>query len=840
MEIRKTDQRYFRQKLPGPVVTSTLLAVTAISLFVGWSRAVWWERLLLPPIEIEWSLQLDEPQEDSLYTGFEYPPYDETFDSVPVNAAWYRFSEGKPQWMVEQWPTMKIVGVGPQHPEVKHDRISLFGIMAPAGEVEGRPDFHPIPERLFPYLKRNRLSAEQWRIFYPDVTGNRRWVRALLDAGPDGYLVADPGKNAVLEMPFPPSDVYFVCLTSSTGTAFQCTFSNQSQIIDLYEPDVVLPQWSLLPLLFGFEEDAPKKFRDRIGGVDGIRFFPVVLSGQQQVQGRLLGLSVNGVPVELSSLAQQPAGADLVIEKEEDSRSLRFEVSGPDCGIQLDPNWLGRLGFRRVAAGLLGAFLTTLGLGAGLFLLVHFYRPGAVSEWPEKNFVRRRAGWLVLVVALFFHLTYGVMATPYVSYDGEEYLKMSENLAGYLGNGSFPYYRTPVYPMFIWLALWLGGHLKMLFLMQQLLAAGTAWLTWRLADRLGLGLWAVAAGLLVALNPIFHWYGQAVLSESLTMFCLVNSVNLLFAPPKRNAGWAFAGGFSFALLVLCRPQYLFLLPGPILLYFFMVQRPMKERIVLLLLMLAGVASLIAPWYGYNRWRSIRGIVSGGGYGLLTNQMNKHLRQECAVLEFPPLRVAADEFCTQTGLEEPGRDFVVASLYDGARRPELTDEVETVRGLHEQLRQNMQKMKKWALELYFRRPAEVIQRASGNLGRFSGLAEGRPRFLAVQVEIIRTGQDTFVEPNSVRGRSARWLARLYSHRRPWVTVLFVLGWLTALVRRRVDVFLLGGMALINIGLIALILTINIRYLWPVEPLLILVGVYFLSEVAGCCRRFALKG
>ncbi len=114
-------------------------------------------------------------------------------------------------------------------------------------------------------------------------------------------------------------------------------------------------------------------------------------------------------------------------------------------------------------------------------------------------------------------------------------------------------FRPPLYPVLLsgWLAV---GPLTIgVAILHVLLSAGTVWLTFATARRLGLSLvGATLAGGVVACDPLLARYAALPMTETLATFLAASLLYLSFGTSRLQQ---FLRGTAFGLAVLCRPTF---------------------------------------------------------------------------------------------------------------------------------------------------------------------------------------------------------------------------------------------------------------------------------------------
>jgi hypothetical protein len=187
----------------------------------------------------------------------------------------------------------------------------------------------------------------------------------------------------------------------------------------------------------------------------------------------------------------------------------------------------------------------------------------------------RRTPWLLLVPALILYLSaFGyALLNPESRQMGDslDYLRASKNLLSkgviYCGNlgaagqidPALYSRRPPLYPLFLAISKIATGGVLAAVLMQMLLTAGGAYLTWRIMEYLGSG-----RGLRLVVTTLFLFYpaqiiySQVVMSEVLFQFLIVVSVFFMVRYLK-HAGPRdiYLCNLAIGAAALCKPVMMF-------------------------------------------------------------------------------------------------------------------------------------------------------------------------------------------------------------------------------------------------------------------------------------------
>jgi Dolichyl-phosphate-mannose-protein mannosyltransferase len=225
-----------------------------------------------------------------------------------------------------------------------------------------------------------------------------------------------------------------------------------------------------------------------------------------------------------------------------------------------------------------------------------------------------------------------------LSLDPDSYREIARNLAHGRGfgfdpgqlNGSPTAYRPPLYPLLL-AAITLGSsdHPEMfqwgLGCVQLALGVATVWLTILLGGRLRLGRWSLAAGLLVAIDPLLVYNTSLVMTETTATFLVV--LLLWTASRGTTSGARLLSGALFGLCTLCRPTFWAF--GLLCAAGWVIQTwrqpppapgtlPARRNWVHGLLLCAGAIFCVSPWVVRNMVAMGRPLLTTthGGYTLL--------------------------------------------------------------------------------------------------------------------------------------------------------------------------------------------------------------------------------
>lgn len=177
----------------------------------------------------------------------------------------------------------------------------------------------------------------------------------------------------------------------------------------------------------------------------------------------------------------------------------------------------------------------------------------------------RRADRLIPAALLLLALAVraGIIAATPHAFDGDPdaYRAVAKNLVehGCLGSDNIPTAtRPPLYPLLVAACLSVDAQVRLrLAAAHVLLGLATVFLSCRLAQRWGLGRWAPAAAVLVAIDPILLAQSTLVMTETLATFLAAASLLAVTVCAEQPSGRraAVAGGLM-AAAALCRPTFL--------------------------------------------------------------------------------------------------------------------------------------------------------------------------------------------------------------------------------------------------------------------------------------------
>ena len=199
----------------------------------------------------------------------------------------------------------------------------------------------------------------------------------------------------------------------------------------------------------------------------------------------------------------------------------------------------------------------------------------------------------------------GIIAATPQAFDGDPdaYRAVAGNLVehGCLGSKDIPTAtRPPLYPLLLAACLSVDAEARLsLAAAHVLLALATVFFSCRLAERWGLGRWAPAAAVLVAVDPILLAQSTLVMTETLATLLAAASLLAVTACAAQATGRrAAAAGGLIAAAALCRPTFLpWLGLGIVLLPWF--GKGWRQRARLLAAAAIAAAVVLGPWAARN-------------------------------------------------------------------------------------------------------------------------------------------------------------------------------------------------------------------------------------------------
>lgn len=252
------------------------------------------------------------------------------------------------------------------------------------------------------------------------------------------------------------------------------------------------------------------------------------------------------------------------------------------------------------------------------------------------DFWTRRSIGLATLAAILVRLA--VMALPGDRFDDpDNYVPLARSIIqgeGLSREGRPTAYRPPLYPIVLAPLLGVSGdHWKISVAVLHLaLGAGAAGLAGLAATRLGMSQPRVlAAGLIVAIDPVLAWQARHVMTETLAAFLIAAAIAELanrsrWSPP--------AAGFLLGLGALCRPS---LLPGAGLVAMASLAAwpgSLRDRVWRSAGIALAVAITLSPWAirNYRAFGEFVWTTTHGGYTLALANNEVYYRD---VLNGPP-------------------------------------------------------------------------------------------------------------------------------------------------------------------------------------------------------------
>lgn len=260
------------------------------------------------------------------------------------------------------------------------------------------------------------------------------------------------------------------------------------------------------------------------------------------------------------------------------------QVSGPLGGI-----------------GLLGCLAIGSAAGASAFFLRTYLAHGVHTLLAGSDRFSQRDTLLAIVACGITLRVAWALAFPATTVsDGAVYLKLGQQLAAgepYFIANSHAFW-PPGYPLF--LAAWL--HLPLptatiVLLSNLTLYLLTSLLVWRLARRVAGQQAARLASFLLAVWPNYLACAVTAEKENLLVFLLPL---VLFLYTHRSTGLLprFAAGLALGFSALVQPSTMFF-PAVLLCYELLQRRPWRAALASLVMLVLGMALVIAPWSARN-------------------------------------------------------------------------------------------------------------------------------------------------------------------------------------------------------------------------------------------------
>lgn len=238
------------------------------------------------------------------------------------------------------------------------------------------------------------------------------------------------------------------------------------------------------------------------------------------------------------------------------------------------------------------------------------------------NDVRRGHALVVALVAALAQLTY-FRAVPVIVWpDSVRYVNLGEGFFRILEAGQWDLWTTPGYPLFVWLLTRVVHTVEIVILSQHILAIVTCMLVLMIGHALVGRRAGMVGALLVALDPMRHYYAQALLSESLAEFLIVAGFVSLVAAMQMARfpgflGWRALVGLLLGLAALVRPNL-----APAIAMAAATPLVPREAIRRAPWIVAGACATsvtaflaLLPWLSYNAHRGEFGLALNSGYNI---------------------------------------------------------------------------------------------------------------------------------------------------------------------------------------------------------------------------------
>ncbi|MEO1717945.1 MAG: glycosyltransferase family 39 protein [Planctomycetota bacterium] len=200
-----------------------------------------------------------------------------------------------------------------------------------------------------------------------------------------------------------------------------------------------------------------------------------------------------------------------------------------------------------------------------------------------------------------------------VTNDGAYYLLWGSQIAE--GNWpDLPSTRTPGYPLFLALIFsLLGQSSTSVLLTQHALGVVCAACAWQIARSITNPKVAIAAGLLVGLDPWLLGLSSFALTEVLSVTLVLLSIACVLTrggPISVTLAGALVGG-----AILVRPACLAWVPGLVLIAISLDAKRPRSRLLRPAWAALGVSIAVGPWLAYNASRGVPGIARTDGLAL---------------------------------------------------------------------------------------------------------------------------------------------------------------------------------------------------------------------------------
>lgn len=208
----------------------------------------------------------------------------------------------------------------------------------------------------------------------------------------------------------------------------------------------------------------------------------------------------------------------------------------------------------------------------------------------------------VLAVALLIRFLYfpHIMALPTFGHpvmDAAYHDDWAREVASGSLSGGEPFFRAPLYPYALGLVYRVtGGSYIAPRVLQFILGALTALLTYAIARKLLGRLAGIVSGLLAGLYPVLIYFEGELLTETLFIFFIMLSLYLFTLAVEKQRGWTwFLAGLCMGSALITRPTVAIFVPFAVLGAILLARR----RLVHALLVLLGVVIMLAPVTTHN-------------------------------------------------------------------------------------------------------------------------------------------------------------------------------------------------------------------------------------------------